>query len=224
MENKTDIIIWKALMEKQSHIGEKVLQCSGLEATIIDYWKTEKSTGKVLAMLEDGNIVEGLYQTFLKGQLYVPGLYYVSNQKRKQHDYFGYEVLKSPVNIGGLSFYRVTKDGEEMLLTPQIMMGEKRRASIQKEIEKIVEDTRQKLQEEIDKYSPIGITKIMNNGLKATIIDYENFKNVTIQFENGAIRKNIRMDTFNKGKVALPKKDKEQETINEEQEEEYERE
>ena len=48
----------------------------------------------------------------------------------------------------------------------------------------------------------VGMTRKMNCGLNATIIDYKNYKNVTIQFEDGLIRTGIRSDHFRNGKVA----------------------
>lgn len=50
-----------------------------------------------------------------------------------------------------------------------------------------------------DKY--IGIERMMNCGLKAVCIDYIDCKHVTIKFEDGLIRKDIRSDHFNAGKV-----------------------
>lgn len=47
----------------------------------------------------------------------------------------------------------------------------------------------------------IGISKKMKCGLMATIIDYKDCKNVTIQFEDGQIREGIRSDHFMSGKV-----------------------
>lgn len=50
-----------------------------------------------------------------------------------------------------------------------------------------------------DKY--IGVERMMNCGLKAVCIDYVDCKHVTIRFEDGLIRTNIRSDHFNAGKV-----------------------
>ena len=50
-----------------------------------------------------------------------------------------------------------------------------------------------------DKY--IGLTKKMNCGLFATVIDYKDCKNVTIQFEDGVIKEGVRSDHFMNGKV-----------------------
>ncbi|MCI6017881.1 MAG: hypothetical protein MRZ59_03400 [Clostridiales bacterium] len=50
-----------------------------------------------------------------------------------------------------------------------------------------------------DKY--IGLTKIMNCGLKATVIEYKDCKNVTVQFEDGLIKSGVRSDHFMNGNV-----------------------
>ena len=50
----------------------------------------------------------------------------------------------------------------------------------------------------------IGMTKLMNCGLKATVLDYNGCKNLTVKFEDGVIRSGIRSDHFMDGKVAHP--------------------
>ena len=50
----------------------------------------------------------------------------------------------------------------------------------------------------------IGESKIMNNGLKATIIDYNGRYKVTIQFEDGVILKDIHYSSFKKGEATHP--------------------
>lgn len=47
----------------------------------------------------------------------------------------------------------------------------------------------------------IGMERIMNCGLKATVIDYKDCKNLTIKFEDGCIREHIRSDHFMDGRV-----------------------
>lgn len=46
--------------------------------------------------------------------------------------------------------------------------------------------------------------RIMNNGLKATIIKYNNANNIDIQFENGQILKKIQYHRFKKGGIKCP--------------------
>lgn len=50
-----------------------------------------------------------------------------------------------------------------------------------------------------DKY--IGVEKMMHCGLKAVCIDYIDCKHVTIRFEDGMIKTNVRSNHFNAGKV-----------------------
>lgn len=47
----------------------------------------------------------------------------------------------------------------------------------------------------------LGITRRMNCGMNATVIDHINYKNITIQFEDGFIKHGVRMDDFMNGKV-----------------------
>ncbi len=48
----------------------------------------------------------------------------------------------------------------------------------------------------------LGVTKKMNCGLNATIVEYINCKDVTVQFEDGVTRRHVRPDHFMDGKVA----------------------
>lgn len=54
-----------------------------------------------------------------------------------------------------------------------------------------------------DKY--IGLTKLMNCGLKATVIDYIDCYHLTIKFEDGTVKTNVRSDHFSNGNVAVVK-------------------
>lgn len=47
----------------------------------------------------------------------------------------------------------------------------------------------------------IGETKMMNCGLKATIIAYRKANDIDVQFENGTVREHVRADYFNQGKI-----------------------
>jgi len=49
-----------------------------------------------------------------------------------------------------------------------------------------------------------GETRVMNNGLKATITECINCNNITVQFENGVIVKKRRYDCFILGKINCP--------------------
>ena len=52
----------------------------------------------------------------------------------------------------------------------------------------------------------IGETHTMKNGLNATIIEYRNYSDIDIQFEDGFIVKNKSMDSFLKGQIGNPNK------------------
>ena len=54
-----------------------------------------------------------------------------------------------------------------------------------------------------DKY--VGLKKKMKCGLYATCIAYIDCKNITIQFEDGTIKENVRSDKFMDGNVGYPK-------------------
>jgi hypothetical protein len=51
----------------------------------------------------------------------------------------------------------------------------------------------------------IGETITATNGQKMTIIEYRNFNDIDVQFEDGIIVKNKHYDTFKRGEIANPK-------------------
>jgi len=50
----------------------------------------------------------------------------------------------------------------------------------------------------------VGESRKMNNGLMATIIEYNSFKDMTIQFENGQVKHRILYCNFKNGEVQCP--------------------
>lgn len=58
----------------------------------------------------------------------------------------------------------------------------------------------------------LGEIKEMNNGYKATIIQYRSKSDMDIQFENGIVRKSVRYDHFKEGRIDFVSKYKKQES------------
>ena len=54
------------------------------------------------------------------------------------------------------------------------------------------------------KKQKVGLIKTMKCGMNATIIDYENSNNITVQFEDGTIRENVSLRAFNSGALSNP--------------------
>ena len=50
----------------------------------------------------------------------------------------------------------------------------------------------------------LGQTRIMNCGIKATIIKYKNARNIDVQFKDGTIHHHVTTATFNRGQIAHP--------------------
>lgn len=50
----------------------------------------------------------------------------------------------------------------------------------------------------------IGISMMMNCGMKATIIAYRQYSDIDIQFEDGTIVKHKRYDHFKTGAIKFP--------------------
>lgn len=51
----------------------------------------------------------------------------------------------------------------------------------------------------------IGESKVLKNGMRATITEYYSYNNITIQFEDGIIKTHCRMEGWKSGSVAHPK-------------------
>ena len=45
------------------------------------------------------------------------------------------------------------------------------------------------------------MTRMMNCGLSATVIEYKDCKNLTVQFEDGLTKHGVRSDHFMEGRV-----------------------
>ena len=56
----------------------------------------------------------------------------------------------------------------------------------------------------IDKSKRIGTTVKMNCGMKATVIEYRNHKDIDIQFEDGTVIKKRQWDEFQNGSIQNP--------------------
>lgn len=56
----------------------------------------------------------------------------------------------------------------------------------------------------------IGETSTANCGMQMTIIDYQSYSNVTVMFEDGAIREHVRYSSFRNGTLTHPDQQKKQ--------------
>ncbi len=50
----------------------------------------------------------------------------------------------------------------------------------------------------------LGESKIMNNGMKAEIIEYRSYKDIDVKFEDGYIKRHIQYHQFEKGNIVNP--------------------
>ena len=56
----------------------------------------------------------------------------------------------------------------------------------------------------MNKNNRVGETKMMKCGMKCTIVEYINAKNITVQFEDGTIIKNKTYQNFKNGNISNP--------------------
>lgn len=77
-----------------------------------------------------------------------------------------------------------------------------KKESPKREPPKTKENTENKTKREYLKRKYIGMTRKMKCGLSATVIEYKDYKNLTVQFENGIVKQGVRADKFMEGKVS----------------------
>ena len=77
---------------------------------------------------------------------------------------------------------------------------------VKRNMKKLNAEKRKPTLQQSKKNKYIGLTKRMNCGLYATVIDYIDCYHLTIQFEDGTVKSNVRSDHFTNGNVAVVKK------------------
>lgn len=182
----------------------RMMQC-GMEATVTKYINSKNITVR----FADGTIVENkTYKDFQKGNILNPQL-----KKDKIEPEIGMQIKMNCGIFATLLEYRTSHDIDIQFDDGTIikhkrfdkfLQGAIGNPNVKKNeypsfIEKAKEEQKPKHYDE-----RINITSTMNNGLEATVIEYFNSCNCTVQFSDGVIVKNIAYRNFEKGSVGHP--------------------
>lgn len=163
------------------HLGESRIMNNGQKATIIDY----RAAKDIDIRFEDGTIVNNkdLY-AFKRGNILNP------NFRPKLYE----EKIMNNGMKATIIVYRNSHD-IDVQFEDETVVKHKTYQSFQKgEISN----------PNYNPYSHLGETKMMNNGLKATIISYRTSNDIDIKFEDEIIVSHIKYDSFYLGQTMHP--------------------
>lgn len=175
---------------KDARINETRIMNCGLKAKIIEYF----NTANITVQFETGEIRQNVkYDKFVRGKISPVPRYGMNPHKIDKTQHIGEErVMNCGKKATVIEFY------DYKHITVKFDSGEIRgNVDYGKFKEGHILPTNRQHQNSV-----IGETRIMNNGMKATIIEYYNSRNITVLFDNGSCRTNIRYDHFKNGRVA----------------------
>ncbi len=178
---------------KSKRLGETIITQNGQKATIVEYFNCCNITVK----FEDGTIVRNkMYNDFIKGII-----------RKSSKDALKNRVGESNIASNGqkmtiVKYYssnNITVQFEDGTIVKNRTYGNFKSGIISNP-SKPCDNTRR------EKYAKkyIGKTSIANNGQKMTIIDYNNFHDITIQFEDGTIVEHRPYNLFERGEIENP--------------------
>ena len=172
---------------------------------------------KPLQKIYDHKLIQVWYDDILNDDKLLLEDKYLIKKKRKsmKNKYVGQSMLQKGNRTATVIEYRnyddidvVFEDGYrvEHIKTEKWKRGLIVHPDVKKEVRKPnIEKQKQTLQQS-KKNKYIGLTKRMNCGMNATVIDYIDCYHLKIQFEDGTIKSNVRSDHFATGNVAVVKK------------------
>lgn len=165
---------------RESHIGEqKIANCGDL-MTIVEFF----SSTNITVMFSDGAIAKKKhYDNFLAGK--------IMNPNRRNH------VGESRMAVCGMMMTivacRTAKDCDirfaDGTMRYNMSYHNFKKGAIGYP------------QEEVNH---VGEVRTANNGMEMRIIEYVNYRNITVEFADGTIRKNCAYESFLKGSIANP--------------------
>ena len=168
---------------KIDRLGETKMMNCGMEATIIQY----KNAMDIDVRFEDGSMVEHkAYSAFKKGKIAH------SNTKDRLGEtrMMNCGMKATIIRYGGYNDIDVRfEDGK--VVVNKAYRAFKRGEIANPNIRAFVKDR-------------LGETRIMNCGMKATIIRYNGVRDIDVRFEDGKVVVHKKYDRFKKGEIANP--------------------
>ena len=180
---------------KDKYIGMTKTMNNGMEATIVAYRKTYA----IDIRFEDGTVVKNKsVSNFQKGTIAYPGMNI--NNKRCENKYIGLTNIMNNGMNATIIVYRKNDDIDVQFEDGTVVYKKNVSSFKNGNIAHPGMNTNNKRCE--NKY--IGLTNIMNNGMKATIIEYTTCDRITVRFEDGTVVCNKTVGSFKNGNIAHP--------------------
>ena len=182
---------------KNKHIGERFLCNNGLTATIIDYI----SYKDVIITFEDGIIKEHVrYSELQKGSVAHPGYVYKNGKTYRgsiAESRIGQSRKMRCGLVGVVSDYRNYRD-----ITVKFSDGSKRQTDWKKfETGTVKPLGFQDIRLKENKETRVNSVSTAHNGMKMTVISYNNATDMTVMFEDGYIKEHVSWDSFITGNI-----------------------
>ena len=176
------------------HLGETILANNGQKMTIVTYHNNDD----IDVEFEDGTIIRNrTYSNFKAGRIKNPNFHLsypkcISKRNKCKNERIGEKSINTKGQKMTIIAYRSGKDLDIQFEDGTIVKNKSyysfKHGCILKK----------------DKNFRIGETVVHKTGQKMKIIEYFRWDNITIEFEDGAIRKHINYFNFKKGYVEKP--------------------
>ena len=166
----------------ESRLGETRMMNCGMEATIIRY----NGVHDIDVRFEDGTVVEHkAYSKFKKGGIANPN---IKASRFDETRMMSCGIEATIIRYGGATDIDVRF--EDGVIKEHVVYSKFKKGSIAHPSTKVSAKDR------------LGETNMMNCGMEATIIRYENSRDIDVRFEDGKVVGHKAYGTFKKGEIA----------------------
>lgn len=173
-------------------IGETRIMTDGIMATVVAY----RNSRDIDVQFEDGKIRHNTtYSSFIKGNTRHPDKMPMAMQSQR----LGEQRTMHNGMLATIIKYRMATDIDIQFEDGAVATNKDYSDFVSGYIRHPNNNNHLTLQNKRVKQS-----KIMNNGLIATIIDYRGANDIDVQFEDGSIRNGVRYSAFNNGEILHP--------------------
>lgn len=179
-------------LQREQRIGETRMMNNGMEAKIINY----RSADSIDVEFPDGEVREGVrYDHFCSGHISHPTVNTINILKKE-------EYLNKEFNSPVYGTIKVVRYESAFDMDIECSNGEKFYNANFDKLRNLLKKTEtERIQLMTER---IGESKVMNNGMLATIIEYKANSNIDVQFPDGAIAYNKSYRSFRDGIIAHP--------------------
>ena len=173
------------MVAKIDRLGETRMMNCGMKATIIRYG----GATDIDVCFEDGTVVEHrMYGSFKKGEIAKRNVKASAENRLGETRIMNCGMEATVIRYGGARDIDIRfEDGKVVV---HKAYGAFKRGEIANPNTKVSAEAR------------LGETRMMNCGMKATIIRYGKYSDIDVRFEDGAIAENKTYKAFKKGKIA----------------------